>query len=166
MDRIVLYRDVRAGGSAFAGSEFEVGEFSGEAGFRPDPDGAGLICRETGILRFRGANYPAARGTLWRFPGGGRIEVRREDGRPFHEFADRDPQAVHLCGDDRYRVRYEFGDDRWTSVWEVEGPNKDYRMTTTYSRREEGGRRARHALNAPISSKRRQVAPSQSSNGL
>jgi hypothetical protein len=110
-----------------------IGEFWGEARFQPD--GTGLTCREEGVLRFRGEDYHAERVSLWRFPGGERIEVRYEDGRPFHDFVLDDPQAVHDCGEDRYRVAYEFeGPTAWVSRWEVRGPAKDYVMSTRYRR--------------------------------
>jgi hypothetical protein len=116
-----------------------IGEFWGEARFAPD--GEGLTCREEGVLRFRGQDYHAERQSLWRFPGGGRIEVRYSDGRPFHDFVLDDPQAVHDCGEDRYRVSYEFeeGGRAWISRWEVRGPAKDYIMTTRYRRGRIGG---------------------------
>lgn len=114
-------------------SEGVIGEFWGEARFTPD--GAGLTCRETGVLRFRGADYHAERASLWRFDANGRIEVRYEDGRPFHEFAFDEPEAVHDCGEDRYRVSYDFeSPTAWLSRWEVTGPAKDYMMTTRYRR--------------------------------
>ncbi|MEM0921840.1 MAG: DUF6314 family protein [Pseudomonadota bacterium] len=109
-----------------------IGEFWGEAEFAPD--GAGLNCFEAGVLRFKGHDYHADRRSLWRFPGEGRVEVQYEDGRPFHDFVLEEPEAVHLCGEDRYRVAYDFGEDRWTSVWDVRGPGKDYVMTTQYRR--------------------------------
>jgi len=115
-------------------TEGVIGEFWGEARFAPD--GEGLTCRESGVLRFRGADYHAERRSLWRFPGGDRVEVRYDDGRPFHAFVADRPEAVHDCGEDRYRVAYEFdpGRDSWTSRWEVVGPDKDYQMTTEYRR--------------------------------
>ncbi|MEL6219526.1 MAG: DUF6314 family protein [Pseudomonadota bacterium] len=114
-------------------SEGVIGEFWGEARF--EGDGQGLICREAGVLRFRGADYHAERVSLWRFGDEGRIEVRYEDGRPFHEFAFDDPQAVHECGEDTYTVSYDFeGPTGWVSRWEVSGPAKDYMMTTRYRR--------------------------------
>lgn len=109
-----------------------IGEFWGEARF--EPDGAGLTCRESGVLRFRGADYHAERVSLWRFGDGGRIEVRYADGRPFHDFVLDDPQALHDCGDDSYRVSYVFEGSDWVSRWEVRGPAKDYIMTTRYRR--------------------------------
>jgi len=109
-----------------------IGEFWGECRF--EPDGEGLTCRETGVLRFRGADYDAGRVSLWRFPEPGHIEVRYEDGRPFHDFMADMPEAVHLCGDDRYRVSYDFGENTWLSRWEVQGPTKDYAMVTRYRR--------------------------------
>jgi len=118
-------------------AEGVIGEFWGECRFAPD--GEGLTCRETGVLRLRGEDYAASRVSLWRFPGGGRIEVLYDDGRPFHGFDEEAPEAVHLCGEDRYRVGYEFGEDSWLSRWEVEGPAKDYAMTTRYRRVSPGG---------------------------
>ena len=84
--------------------------------------------------RFRGADYHSGRVSLWRFPGPSQIDVRYEDGRPFHGFLVEAPQAEHLCGDDRYRVSYDFGPDTWLSRWEVDGPAKDYARTTRYRR--------------------------------
>lgn len=109
-----------------------IGEFWGEARFVPD--GQGLACRETGVLRFRGADYHASRVSLWRFPGEGRVEVQYDDGRPFHAFLEDAPRAVHDCGDDRYTVSYEFEPGSWVSRWDVRGPAKDYAMTTRYRR--------------------------------
>jgi len=109
-----------------------IGEFWGECSFTPD--GHGLTCNEQGVLRFRGADYHSGRISLWRFPQQGHIEVRYEDGRPFHDFDVEEPQATHLCDDDRYRVSYEFDDNTWVSRWDVVGPAKDYIMTTRYRR--------------------------------
>ena len=113
-----------------------IGEFWGECEF--SPDGLGLTCREQGVLRFHGVDYHSGRVSLWRFPGPGRIEVRYEDGRPFHDFTAREPEATHLCGEDRYRVSYDFEPegtaDTWLCRWDVKGPAKDYAMTTRYRR--------------------------------
>lgn len=109
-----------------------VGEFWGEALF--EPDGEGLICRENGVLRYLGADYSAERRSLWRFPGGDRVDVRYADGRPFHSFVPTEPSAEHYCGADHYDVSYEFAPDHWRSVWSVRGPAKDYMMTTLYRR--------------------------------
>ena len=113
-------------------TEGVIGEFWGECDF--EPDGLGLTCREEGVLRFRGVDYHSGRVSLWRFPGKEQIEVRYEDGRPFHAFLLDDPKAEHLCGQDLYRVSYDFAPDTWLSVWEVSGPAKDYSMTTRYRR--------------------------------
>ena len=106
--------------------------FAGTCRFAPD--GAGLVCEETGVLRHRGERFPARRVTLWRFPRAGRIEVRFADGRPFHAFSVEQPEAEHLCGRDRYAVRYDFDADRFLSRWVVRGPAKAYAMTTRYRR--------------------------------
>ncbi|MEM9063818.1 MAG: DUF6314 family protein [Pseudomonadota bacterium] len=115
-----------------------IGEFWGEAQFEPDDEG--LLCREEGVLRFRGQDLHADRGSLWRFPSPGEVEVRYLDGRPFHSFPLARPTAEHLCGDDIYQVHYTFGSGAWSSVWSVSGPNKSYRMMTDYRRVAEGSR--------------------------
>lgn len=113
-------------------NEGVIGEFWGEAQFLAD--GAGLTCRESGVLRFRGDDFHANRVSLWRFPGGDKIEVQYEDGRPFHDFVPDNPKAEHHCGDDAYRVTYAFQNHAWLSRWEVVGPSKDYVMTSRYRR--------------------------------
>lgn len=115
-----------------------IGEFWGEAVFAPPEGDTGdstLICREAGVLRFRGQDYHAERATRWCFPDdGGRVEVDYEDGSPFHDFTLLAPSALHRCGEDRYEVAYEFEFDSWMSHWSVRGPRKDYRMSTRYRR--------------------------------
>jgi len=118
-------------------AEGVVGAVRGEAAF--EPDGVGLACREAGVMRLRGREYPAERVSLWRFPAPGRVSVRFADGRPFQEFTADAPEAVHHCGADRYRVVYAFGPGRWTGRWEVTGPGKAYVLTTRYWRGPESG---------------------------
>lgn len=59
--------------------------------------------------------------------------VTFEDGRDFHPWLPGD-RVVHPCGSDIYVGRVEGGVDRWTVVWEVGGPAKDYRMTSELTR--------------------------------
>lgn len=76
--------------------------------------------------------------------GGDILEVRRrlnlelresawwvlfEDGRPFHAWTP-GTQVVHPCGADTYRGLVSGGADQWTVRWDVEGPAKDYSMTS------------------------------------
>lgn len=114
-----------------------IGEFWGEAVFTAD--GAGLTCRESGVLRYEGQDYDSGRVLLWRFPAPGRVAVLFEDGRPFHEFDAARGEAEHICAPDIYRVTYRFEPDgepgRWETRWEVQGPRKDYVMETRFVRR-------------------------------
>lgn len=109
-----------------------IGEVWGQARF--DPDGAGLTCVEDGVLRFGGQDWHTGRTSLWRFGGGGHIEVQYEDGRPFHDFLTREPIALAIGGDADYRISYDFGTNIWLSIWEMIGPGADYLMTTRYRR--------------------------------
>jgi hypothetical protein len=109
------------------------GRFEGVATFVPD--GAGLVYSEAGELHLAGQPpMRAERRYLWR-ASAGRVGVLFADGRAFHDFdagAAR-PGAVHRCPPDLYRVAYDFSAwPRWTAVWEVRGPRKDYRMVSRY----------------------------------
>lgn len=100
-------------------------------------DAGGLICDETGLLRYGdGPEVQADRRYLWRAGGPGRVDVCFEDGRFFHSFAlAPEAGAVHFCAPDRYAVRYDFsGWPVWRAVWRVTGPRKDYESTTQFSR--------------------------------
>lgn len=111
----------------------EVLRFEGTAVFAWE-DG-GLLCEETGAW-VGGARDGLAgtRRSLWRAGEGGRIAVLFADGRPFHDFHPAEGAAVHLCGADRYAVRYAFAGAGWEAVWRVTGPVKDYVMQSRYGR--------------------------------
>ena len=112
----------------------QTGEMSGEAVFSADADG--LIYRETGQMRLgTGPLMTAQRRYLWRF--GDDVEVLFDDGRPFHRFAAKGNGAGtdHPCGDDIYRVAYDFTAwPVWSAVWAVIGPRKDYTSQSRYLR--------------------------------
>lgn len=101
------------------------------------PGEGGLVAEEEGQMRLPGAApMLTQRRSIWRTDGG-RIEVLFGDGRPFHAFdpGQQRPQAVHDCAPDRYEVVYDFSNfPVWTSIWRVNGPRKDYVMTTTHRR--------------------------------
>lgn len=97
--------------------------------------GRTLIHHESGTLSIdgvQGSGMRAERRYLWRTDAGW-IAIHFEDGRPFHgiPLGVARPEATHLCGSDRYAVRYDFGRwPEWTAVWRVTGPRKDYTMTS------------------------------------
>jgi len=118
------------------------GRFAGQATFHPRPDGW-LDYVETGTLTVGdGTPMRAERRYLWRVDGQG-AEVRFADGRPFHAFDWDGARATHPCGDDTYRVRYDFsGWPEWIAAWDVTGPRKDYRMVTRHRPTLAGGPRS------------------------
>ena len=66
-----------------------------------------------------------------------RLEVLFNDHRPFHDvpIGVVKPEAEHFCTPDMYNVRYDFsGWPTWTSIWSVQGPRKNYVMTSTYAK--------------------------------
>ena len=92
---------------------------------------------EEGWLALPGGGAPlrATRRYLWAADAAW-LEVRFEDGRPFHTVPldVARPEAAHDCAPDVYRVAYDFADwPRWRAVWRVTGPRKDYVMTSDYA---------------------------------
>jgi hypothetical protein len=110
-------------------------QLSGVTVFRRD--GEGLVQEEEGWLTLPGGAAPlrAARRYRWAEAENG-LEVRFEDGRPFHAvpLGIARPEAEHDCAPDVYRVAYDFADwPHWRAVWSVTGPRKDYVMTSDYA---------------------------------
>jgi hypothetical protein len=119
--------------------EVEVGSFTGTGTFGADVDGI-LRYRERGTLHLDGRNAPATRRLTYRVAGA-RAQVAFEDGRPFHDLDLRDgiDEVEHLCGEDRYRGRFEIVDpDTWQHVWWVTGPTKDHVIRTVLERAASG----------------------------
>ena len=112
----------------------EAGRLAGLVRFEEGAGGA--VQREEGTLTL--ALRPpmtATRTYLWS-TAPGRLVVRFADGGEFHEFADDASlaEAEHLCGDDCYRVRYDFrGWPYWRAVWSVTGPRKDLVITSAFA---------------------------------
>ncbi|MBF9030169.1 trigger factor [Rhodobacterales bacterium HKCCE3408] len=111
------------------------GRFEGLAEW--EPEGAGLRQTETGVLHFgSAAPMRATRVYLWRWQAH-RLVVLFEDGRPFHDFSPGEPEALHDCAPDTYRVRYDFtGWPAWESRWHVTGPRKDAVILSRFVRAE------------------------------
>jgi len=110
--------------------------FEGESFFHRS--GPRLLQDETGVLTpARGGHaLKATRRYVWS-GGGARIDVAFGDMRPFHSVpvGVSTYETAYLCPPDRYEVFYDFNDfPNWSTVWSVEGPRKDYRMETRFSR--------------------------------
>jgi hypothetical protein len=95
-----------------------------------------LIQEEDGWLSLPsgGAALRATRRYVWTAEKG-RLEVFFEDNRPFHTvpLGVGRPETTYLCPPDRYAVAYDFAAfPDWRAVWRVEGPRKDYVMTSDY----------------------------------
>ena len=110
------------------------GRFRGLARIRVE--GSGLVYAEHGTLQLGAAKMQASRVYLWQPEGATGVAVLFEDGRPFHRFdwAQTVSTDSHLCEEDRYTVRYNFGEESWHAHWRVKGPNKDLAMTALYLR--------------------------------
>lgn len=96
--------------------------------------GARLIQDETGDLVLGNQTVKATRRYIWA-ESKGRLDVFFDDMRPFHSvlLGVTTHKTVHLCAPDRYEVSYDFSSwPAWTARWKVEGPRKDYVMTSRY----------------------------------
>lgn len=108
--------------------------FTGRVLFEPGE--GGLVHREEGQITFDGQTaMTATRVYVWRAAAAG-VDVFFDDGRYFHHIADgKNPSDRHDCVPDVYDVAYDFsGWPRWSSVWRVTGPRKDYVMRTRFER--------------------------------
>lgn len=113
----------------------QTGDFQGTADLRVSE--AGLAYSETGKMRLgAGPIMTAQRQYNWTFRSDS-VVVTFEDGAAFHSFvpAGLAPGTDHPCGDDFYRVVYDFTDwPIWQTTWDVMGPRKDYTSVSTYQR--------------------------------
>jgi hypothetical protein len=110
------------------------GRFRGLARITPAPDG--LRYAEQGLLVIGQARTQASRVYQWRDAGPRRIDVRYEDGAPFHviDWSGVEWRDAHRCGQDDYAVRYSFAASSWHAHWRVTGPRKEYTSSTRYLR--------------------------------
>ena len=74
-----------------------------------------------------------------------------EDGSLFHAWSP-GSRVVHDCAPDTYVGTVTGTTEHWTVVWEVSGPQKDYRMVTELTRRVSG------AAGGPSGARRRGAA--------
>ena len=107
---------------------------TGEVRFIAQPDSS-LLYDEVGELRIGGGpGFEARRQYIWTEVAHG-IDVRFADGLPFHHIVPAGQAAGtdHRCGEDDYRVRYDFATwPRWVAVWTVSGPRKDYTSRSVF----------------------------------
>ncbi len=104
-------------------------QFAGQGVWTPSSKGA--LYEERGTLTMPGAQpMQAERRYVWRG-----LDVYFDDGRFFHTVPPMGGDTQHWCDPDDYRVTYTFDDwPRFSVMWQVKGPRKDYTMRSTYSR--------------------------------
>ncbi|MEM9580779.1 MAG: DUF6314 family protein [Pseudomonadota bacterium] len=91
---------------------------------------------EAGTLRLaNGAVMTAERRYLW-MPVEQGFAIQFDDGRAFHNLRfGQDCTADHWCDPDQYDVSYDFAAwPVWRSVWRVNGPRKDYTLTSDFTK--------------------------------
>ncbi len=112
------------------------GHFRGTAEFRPVP-GGGLLYRENGELEFGTHRGPAWRELRYLHGSAGALRVEFDDGRYFHDLdLTSGHWAVrHPCRADQYRGEFQVdGPDQWWQDWRVDGPAKEQRLRTSFTR--------------------------------
>jgi len=124
--RWTLLRDI-------AHADGSVNHLTGEVHFQRS--GARLIQDETGTLVLGDRSLKATRRYIWTEING-RLDVFFDDMRPFHSVPLKVAtyQTVHQCDPDHYQVAYDFSQwPNWSARWQVEGPRKDYVMTSHFA---------------------------------
>jgi hypothetical protein len=89
------------------------------------------------MLDFGGQQVEATQSSWFVLTGLAQAAVAFADGRPFHtlDLASGCAAVVHDCPPDDYQGRYCVADpNRWTLTWRIQGPRKNLRITTRYSR--------------------------------
>lgn len=93
---------------------------------------------ESGTLHRRGTDVAVSR-VLYLEPREPGWFVTFEDGRDFHPWEPGSP-VEHACTPDMYvGLVAPMGDDRWSVEWRVNGPGKDYTMTSVLTRSRPAG---------------------------
>jgi hypothetical protein len=123
----------------------EAGHFAGTAEFTPAGD-APNVTRwvEHGDLTLGAYTGPARRALTLHADADG-LEVRFDDGRPFHDLDLRDGhwEPTHLCGPDTYRGTFDLsGEDHFSVTWRVSGPGRDDTIVSDYRRAQAPARAA------------------------
>ena len=111
------------------------GRLSGAATFVSAP--VGLLYEERGRLALGAYRGEADRSYTFVLTGPWTAEVRFADGRLFHllDLSNGFAAVSHDCVPDRYDGLYRVDTpDRWTQAWCINGPRKQARLVTVYSR--------------------------------
>lgn len=106
--------------------------FLGEASFIKEK--SIWIYRETGDLQYRGQILPVKRNYLYVFCED-ILAVQFSDSRPFYTISHQKlPSASyqHICGADTYSGHISIGDLSWKTKWNIVGPQKNLRISTSY----------------------------------
>lgn len=62
------------------------------------------------------------------------LRVHFADGRFFHAVPPEGGESSHWCDPDQYEAHYDFSHwPRFTVIWQVKGPRKEYRMIGHYT---------------------------------
>lgn len=83
-----------------------------------------------------GSKLASSRRYIWR-DSGDAIDVSFEDKSFFHSIDLRNlrSKAVHFCMPDIYKVYYDFTSwPDWSVTWNVAGPYKSYKLSSSYRR--------------------------------
>ena len=136
----VLSSDLFVGRWALVREISDGSRFSGEAGFEPMTADT-LRVSEKGMLVLPDARkIQAYRNWIWRFSGESQLSIFYDEpnGRLYHQLnlvwddGNWTADGSHQCGDDMYAGVYRLGDRVMEIETAVSGPNKDYRLKSTY----------------------------------
>ena len=94
----------------------------------------GIYFESGEIVLGDGSKLASSRRYIWQ-DSGDAIDVSFENKSFFHriDLSKRISKAVHFCAPDTYKVHYDFTLwPNWIVAWNVEGPRKSYKMSSSY----------------------------------
>ena len=116
--------------------------FNGKAVFESISNTAFLLREEGELILLSGATVPASRNWFWHLSKNAVLEITYDEAKLqdyhlinlSHDDACWTGTAQHLCGDDIYSGEYQFFENSFEIIQMIKGPNKNYRVRSTYSK--------------------------------
>jgi len=115
---------------------------SGRAVFEPVSDTVFLLREEGYLTLSNGRVIVASRNWYWHLSKKQTLEITYDEARKqdYHLVELKNDSSIwvgtaeHLCGDDLYAGHYRFFENRFEVTQAIKGPNKDYSVSSHYSK--------------------------------
>lgn len=117
-------------------------KLNGKAVFESISDTAFLLREEGELKLLNGTVIPASRNWFWHLLNNSTFEITYDEDRlqDYHLLHMSQAEecwsgsSKHLCGEDLYSGMYRFFENRFEITQMIKGPNKDYSVSSIYSK--------------------------------